>query len=158
MNTISREATSELVALPESSPETLETSEVDCSDSTSVECVSYAFMVDSLSANDLDALAALYHDRATRQRKEIEFDEASALVKASWLTPQAETSPMAEILRVKNCLKRLIARGTYHEEQVRGVFTIIAFNTSGSGLIAVACVNRALAEGLAERKAALNGE
>ena len=157
MTTISREATSEsLMALPESSPETLETSKVDYSDSIRVKIRAYAFMVYELSANDKDALACLYHDMATEQRKEPDFDTILALVEAAWLTPQAEQSPMAEILRVKNCLRSLIARGTYHPDQVRGVGRIIAFNTSGSALIAVACVDRAISEGLAERKAALN--
>jgi hypothetical protein len=124
-----------------------------CTKNTSAMVLAFNALLDDLTANDLDALASLIHDRAARQRVEIDFDVGLALVEAAWVSPMAERSEFRSIIQVKACLRRLISRGTYHPEQVRSVFTIIAYNRSTHPLIACAAVDLAISEGLAERAA-----
>jgi len=108
--------------------------------------VSYSDALTDLSANDLDALALSLHDRATRQRVEMPYDAALALVEAAWVSTGAERSPYRPIIQVRVALKRVILEGHYHPEQL-GAFLQIAYERATHPDIARAAIR------LAERDA-----
>jgi hypothetical protein len=128
----------------------------DCTGSASAEVLSYNAMLDNLDANDLDALASLIHDRAARQREQISYDDALALIEAAWLGPAADRSQHKEIIRVAVALRRCIERGKYHPEQVRDTFLLVAYERAPHPRIALTAISEGIRKGLAG-KAAANG-
>jgi hypothetical protein len=124
----------------------------NCSQNSSA-AMSYASALDKLTAKDLDSLASILKDRATRQRVEIDYDTALAAVENAWLSPMAERSPYAEIIRVRVAVRRLIERSRLHPEQVRGVFLVIANERAPHPMIATASVELGIRDGLANRVA-----
>jgi hypothetical protein len=127
---------------------------LEVSSQSSAVMLTFNALLDDMTANDLDSLASLIEDRAARQRVEIDFDTALALVEAAWVSDSAERSPFRSNIQVKACLGRLVASGQYHPESLRSVFTIIAYNRSpDSALIATTCVDLAISQGLAEKAA-----
>jgi hypothetical protein len=148
MTTISREATSSLVALPESPPETLEGPGNDFPQINP----SWRDALDALDANDLDAVAAMIHARAERQRVQVTYDEAEAKIDATWLTDAAELSPYKEIIRVATCLRREIERGV-HPETLRDSYLLLAYERAPHPRIALMAISEGTRKGLAARAA-----
>jgi hypothetical protein len=120
---------------------------------TSAEVLSYNAMLDALDANDLDALASLIHDRAARQRVQIDYDEALALVESAWISSQAERSEFAPIIQVRVAVRRLVERGQYHPEQL-DAFLEIARDRAPCERIARAAISEGVRDGLERRAAA----
>jgi hypothetical protein len=144
MTTVQREAPSELGTL--SKPPLS-----DCTDSTCAEVLSYNAMLDTLTADDLQTLSVLLLERSVRLRVQISYEEALSLVENAWLSPSAQASPHAEIIRVKAALRRCLEHGQWHPEQVRDVFIWIARERAPHEMVARACVDLAISEAMANR-------
>ncbi len=135
-----------------SAPGTLKPLSNDWEQDTRV--VSYAAVLDGMTASDLDSLAAILRDRAARQRVQVSYDEALAIVDGTWISPQAERSDFAPIIKVRVAVRRIVERGQFHPEQL-DAFLTIAFEVAPHPLIARAAISEGVRDGL-ERRAAAN--
>ena len=149
MTTISREASSELVALPESSPETLETLETGYSNSTSAEVRALSLRLDRLWPNDMLSMSVLLHDRSIyRRTNKVDYEAARAAWENAPIKPWTEQSPFADSIRCSVACRVLMERG-WHESQFIDAMQMLAYEVSSNPSLARQTVRCGIRDGAA---------
>jgi hypothetical protein len=118
----------------------------------SLDSLATSLAIEQMDSTTLYAYAAALKARADRQSVEIEVDEVRVIVDKAWVSPSAERSPFAEIIRVRVALRRLIEGGLYHPDQLRCSFLTVALERSTHPAVAGAAVELAIRDGLSNRE------
>jgi hypothetical protein len=104
-----------------------------------------------MTVSELDHYIAALKDRADRQRIPMPYEEAKAIVEATWIHPWAEKSVMAPVIQCRVALRRTLEMGHHHPQQLRDVFLTIARERTDCDSIAVASVDCAIRDAAANR-------